>query len=153
MAQNKISIIYASTSGNVEIVVETVAEVLQAKGMTVTLNRAEQTAKEIFLENDLFILATSTMEHGAINPFYSRLLKEMQSLDLAGKKAAFIGLGDARYEPVYFNAGVEILKKGFLAAGGTEMFRTIKINGEPYKILETIVKKWAEDLEAVVSSL
>ena len=138
-----IHIVYASTSGNVEAVMEKVAATLQEYHYPVTLHRAEQTKVDVFNLTDIFILATSTWEHGEINPFWNRLLKEMEAVDLSGKNAGFVGLGDKRYEPVLFCNGMEILRHEFITRGGGEIFEPLKINGEPYNLLDTVVKEWA----------
>lgn len=138
----KIIIIYASTSGNVEAVCDKVGEILTKKGFEVELNRAEQTGSEKFNENAQFILATSTWEHGEINPFFNKILKEMNGLNLKGKKAYFVGLGDRRYEPVLFAEGVEILKREFSKQGGEILGDTLKIDGEPFSKLDSTVTEW-----------
>lgn len=139
----KIIIIYASTSGNVEVVCEKIGEILMQKGIEVELNRVEQTSVEKLNETNLFIFATSTWEHGEINPFFNKFLKEMKSMDLKEKKAYFVGLGDRRYEPVLFAEGVEILKRLFLKQGGQIIGETLTIDGEPYSKLDTTVVEWA----------
>src|SRR5690606_34796197 len=90
-----------------------------------------------------FIFATSTWEHGEINPFFNKLLAEMQNTNFSGKKAGFIGLGDTRYEPVYFCQGIKIIHKLVTDKGGEEIGDTMFINGEPYQLLETHVNDWA----------
>ncbi len=137
-------IVYASTSGNVEAVVEKITEVLKENHIFAQLHRAEQTPIDIIRDNEVFLLATSTWEHGEINPFFDRLLLEMKSENLSGKVAGFVGLGDLRYEQVLFCEGIEILKRAFIVAGGKEIHQTLKLNGEPYDILDTSVKAWAE---------
>lgn len=137
--------IYASTSGNVEVVVEKIAELVSAAGIQIELHRAEQTPIEIFDHNDTFILATSTWDHGHINPFFQRLYNAMKEHDFTGKKATFVGLGDIRYEHVMFNGGIKKLHKVWLSRGGTEVHRQLLINGEPYHILDTTVTTWTKD--------
>ena len=141
-----IPIIYASTSGNVESVCQAVADLLTVAGITTSLHRAEATGYEIIAANSIFILATSTWEHGELNPFFNKLYSEMLSHDLKGKKAAFIGLGDIRYEPVLFCKGIDIIREVFLRSGGTEINTTLKLNGEPYQYLNTTVLNWANRL-------
>jgi flavodoxin len=143
-------IIYASTSGNVEAVVEKVSEILTAHKISNTLHRAEQTPIDLIKENSQFLFATSTWEHGALNPFFTRLLKEMTELNLTGKSAGFIGLGDTRYEPVYFCQGIKIVKEEFFGKGGSEIYQTLYINGEPYEHLDTTVTDWTNNF---ISSL
>ncbi len=138
-----IQVIYASTSGNVEKVVETVAEVLQSEGFPAELHRAEQTELSLIQSNATFILATSTWEHGRLNPFFEKLAESMKNQDFSGKRAAFIGLGDRRYEPVLFTEGMEKLRKIWLDQGGQEIGDRMRLQGEPYDKLENVVKPWA----------
>lgn len=146
-----IQLIYASTSGNVETVVEKVAEVLQAQGYQPTLHRAEQTSLEVIERHQTFILATSTWEHGALNPFFVELHKQMKQADFAGKRAAFIGLGDRRYEPILFCEGMEILKRTWTSRQGGEIIDPLRIQGEPYALLDTLVVPWALKLSQALS--
>lgn len=142
-----IHLVYASTSGNVEIVVETVAEQLQHDGFKTELHRAEKSTLDVFTQNQFFVIATSTWEHGRLNPFFEPLMKEMKSAYFQGKQAAFIGLGDRRYEPVLFTEGMEKLRKVWLNQGGQELGERLKIQGEPYAQLEQVVKPWVSQLE------
>ena len=148
MTAMTIHAIYASTSGNVEAVVEKVAEVLRTQGIEVELHRAESTPLSVITENTYFLLATSTWVHGELNPFFDRLDKELKSVDLSNKKAAFIGCGDVRYEQVLFNQGCKILHQHWTDQQGSEIYRRLLINGEPYHILDTTVTKWALELAA-----
>lgn len=144
--------IYASTSGNVEKVVETVAGILRAGGHTVTLHRAEQTPIELVTANSCFILATSTWEHGVINPFFKPLLEALKSTNCQGKRAAFIGLGDRRYEPVLFTEGMSILRNTWLQQGGQEIGEPLRMQGEPYAQIEYVVKPWTTSIMEALST-
>lgn len=138
--------IYASTSGNTESVVETVRDVFGQHDLELVLHRAEVTPFEVLMNNPLFVLATSTWEHGVINPLYTKLLDALTaSADtfLSGKKAAFIGCGDHRYEPVLFCEGMKELKRTFLQKGGEAIGDELFIGGDPCMILDTLVKDWA----------
>jgi flavodoxin len=126
--------------------VETVARVMRDQGLEVVLHRSEQTPVTVIQENDLFILATSTWEHGVLNPFFKRLFDEMKTVSLANKKAAFIGLGDTRYEPVLFNGGVKQIHKHWLKNGGLQVGGMLLINGEPYHLLDGEVTGWAREM-------
>lgn len=141
-AQSHITIIYASTSGNVETVVESIAKYLEEMNISSSLHRAEQTDSQVIIDNTQFIFATSTWEHGELNPFFNKLLKEMDGIDCSGKSAGFVGLGDMRYEPALFNVGIDIVKNKFIEKKGAQVHSMLKINGEPYEILEKIVKPW-----------
>lgn len=145
-----INIIYASTSGNVEAVCEKVAEILTGLNHQVILSRSEKTTMDAILHSEFLIMATSTWEHGELNPFYKNLYDQMADNDLSGKRSAFIGLGDKRYEPVLFCEAIEILKRRFIEKGGVEIGKTLKINGEPYKLLDTEVVEWCNNLTILI---
>jgi len=147
-----IYLVYASTSGNVEKVVETVAEVLQAQGFQTELHRAEKTSIELITQGQSFVLATSTWEHGRLNPFYEKLAEAMTQNRMDGKRAAFIGLGDRRYEPVLFAEGMEKVRQIWLNQGGQELGGRLRIQGEPYDKLETAVKPWAVNLAQLLAA-
>lgn len=146
MSSFTLTCIYASTSGNVEKVVETAVQVWRDLGWSVELHRAEKTSIDIFQKNDHFLLATSTWEHGALNPFFGKLYKEMATADFQGRQAAFIGLGDSRYEPVLFCEGMEIVKRRWVEQHGEVVGIPLKINGEPYAQLDPKVVPWAQQL-------
>ena len=145
-------IVYASTSGNVEFVVETVADMLTEAGISCELHRTEQTPIDLIKNNNEFIFSTSTWEHGEVNPFFDKLLAEMKSTDMTGKRAAFIGLGDMRYEPVLFNQGIKIVKSLFLAQGGKDISDILVLNGEPYHQVENHIKPWAVKLIEILKN-
>jgi flavodoxin len=139
--------IYASTSGNVEIVVEFVSQIFRKKGLGTILCRSEQTNVDVVSKNHKFVFATSTWEHGRLNPFFDHLQEQMQTIDCLGKEAAFVGLGDRRYEPVLFCEGIEEVRRLWTKIGGRQIAKTLKIEGEPYNQLDPIVKPWAEAVE------
>jgi len=145
-----IQLIYASTSGNVEIVMQHVAKILTQHGFSPVLHRAEQTSIEVIHQHSTFVLATSTWEHGALNPFFNKLYAEMKSSNFQGKAAAFVGLGDRRYEPVLYCEGMEKVRRVWLNQGGVEVLQSLKINGEPYALLEILVTPWATKLASAL---
>lgn len=140
----EIQIIYASTSGNVEAVSFKVSDVLDKYRVNSKLHRADQTKLSTVTANSFFIFAASTWEHGIVNPYFDSLLTEMSESDLKGKYAGFIGLGDTRYEPINFCKGIEKLKDTFLASGGKQIGTVLKINGSPYKVLDSIIVDWTK---------
>lgn len=139
----EIAVIYASTSGNTEAVVEKVCSVWGEQGLKTSIHRAEQVDLETLDENTYFLLATSTWEHGVINPFFKPVFEALKERHLEGKLATFIGTGDTRYEPVLFCGGMNMLRERWLQQGGQEIGAPLKINGEPYQQLETRVSDWA----------
>ena len=141
-----IDLVYASTSGNVEIVMETVAKVLRQNGFKIALNRAEKTSIETIKKNKYFVFGTSTWDHGQLNPFFQKLYEAMQTVNFQNKEAAFVGLGDRRYEPVLFCKGIDKVHELWLKKDGKEVGTMLKIQGEPYEILDSKVVPWASEL-------
>jgi flavodoxin len=80
------------------------------------------------------------------------LAEEMKSVQFSGKWAAFIGLGDRRYEPVMFCEGMEKLRRLWLKNQGQELQEPLKINGEPYGLLDSTVMPWSAKLAASFES-
>jgi flavodoxin len=142
-----IHIIYASTMGHTELVAEKVSELLGNAGIENTLHKAEVTDYSLIENNDKFIFATSTWEHGVINPYFNQILERLsQERDLSDKIAAFIGTGSVKYEIYYFCEGAKILRKTWLEAQGGEFVQPILIDGLPYDKLDTLVTNWANKL-------
>lgn len=142
--QKKIHLIYASTGGNTEHVMQQVQRYWQASGATVFLHRAEQTPISVIADNSLFLFATSTWDHGAINPFFDKLLAQMKQTDCSGKTATFIGLGDRRYEKHYFCTGMFLVKEVWEQNNGTAIGVPLTIGREPFEeSIEKMVQDWA----------
>lgn len=140
-----VQIIYASTLGNTEFVVEKIAEYLQKRKVKVALCRAELTDISVVKNNTHFLFGTSTWNHGIINPYFDKLVSEMKNLNLDKKYAGFVGLGDYRYEEVLFCHGIEILEDLFIKRGGKKIGSILKIDGDPFDQVDTVIKDWRED--------
>lgn len=140
-----IHIIYASTSGNTEFVMDKVAEIWRGMGKEVFLHRSEMTDISVIKDNQHFLLATSTWDHGTINPFFDKLLAQMKETDLSGKKSAFIGLGDRRYEKHYFCTGMTLLKEVWEDKKGVAIGIGLTIGREPFdELIDKMVRNWAD---------
>ena len=141
-----IHIIYASTGGNTEHVMEQVSKYWKDTGINVLLHRSEQTPISLIKENNFFLFATSTWDHGTINPFFKKLLDEMQTEDFSGKTASFIGLGDRRYEKHYFCTGMLSIKEVWEKQSGKVIGIPLMIGREPFEErIETMVRQWSEE--------
>jgi len=140
-----IHIIYASTSGNTEFVMDTVANKWRKMGREVVLHRSEATDIGTIKENSHFLLATSTWDHGAINPFFNKLLAEMKKTDCFGKQATFIGLGDRKYSKHHFCKGMTTLKEVWEKSRGESLGVALTIGREPFdELMIKVIEDWAE---------
>lgn len=139
----RINIIYASASGNTQFVAQHIHDHLSDDFDTRIFKAELSNFKEMINSGiDHFVFATSTWEHGEINPYFNKILTEIQNLDLSKVYAAFVGTGDLRYEPILFCKGMEILRDAAITSGINELVSPLKINGDPFDQLDTLVKNW-----------
>jgi flavodoxin len=140
-----IHIIYASTSGHTEFVVDTVIKAL-GSSVTIEKQRAEVAKPEDFLKGDILVLASSTWNTGSsegqLNPhMYDLLLNRAAGVDLKKKKVAVIGLGDHRYH--FLCRAADHIEQFVKSHGGTLISPTLRIINEPYDQEKTI-QDWAK---------
>lgn len=145
---SSLHVLYASTSGHTEYVVETVSQYLSEKGVEVTTQRAEKATEEDFKKGDFLLLASSSWNTGSIegqlNPhMYDLLLKKVKGIDLGGRKVCLIGLGDERYR--YTCKAADHLEEFIKTHGGEHVGSTLRIINEPYH-QDEVIRKWADEL-------
>lgn len=150
---NELIALYASTSGNTEIVVETVVEKWRGAQIELQTFRVENADQSLLSSHSLFLFASSTWEHGAINPFFKTTLEQMKTMKCNEKYACFIGLGDTRYEPVLFCGGLQKIREIWKNQGGVELSPVLLINGDPYQQLNNRVTEWADKLIEPIKNL
>ncbi len=143
-------IIFASTSGHTEYVVDQVIATMRdlAPSWKTEKIRAEEAAAEDLRKGDVLLLASSTWntgsKEGQLNPhMFSLLLDRAKDIALEQKPVALIGLGDHRY--FYTTAAAAKLEKFTEGHGGNVVIPTLRIVDEPYG-QEEIVKNWAKQL-------
>ncbi|OGJ56378.1 hypothetical protein A3D88_03240 [Candidatus Peribacteria bacterium RIFCSPHIGHO2_02_FULL_52_16] len=146
-------ILYASTSGHTEHVIDTLIAFLMAKGVNITKQRAEESAPEDLLKGDVLLLASGTWNTGGIegqlNPHMHEFLKiRAKDIDLKEKSVAVIALGDARYR--YTAKAGEHLKEFIAKHHGKILGEPLKIVNEPYG-QEEKVHDWAKQLLTLLS--
>jgi flavodoxin len=143
-------IVFASTSGHTEYVVDTLIDSL--KGMVpaweIEETMAEKTQPQDLLRGDVLVLASATWNTGSIegqlNPHMWVLLQEKaKNLDLTGKPCACIGLGDDRY--FYTARAADRLQHYVETHHGQLILPTLRIINEPYGQEET-VRAWGKQL-------
>lgn len=145
---SSLQIIYASTSGHTEYVLQTVAAYLKEKepSLAVQMKRAELCKPEDLLAADFLLIGSGSWNTGGIegqlNPYMQRyLIDQCGAVNLAGKKVLLVALGDDRYRYTA-NAAVH-LKKFVTDHGGEQIGKTLKIVNEPYG-QEAVVTAWAD---------
>lgn len=147
---SSLHILFASTSGHTEYVVDVLMSSLEKAlpSLAIHKQRAESATPEDLLTGDFLILATGTWNTGGVegqlNPYMHALLKEKaKNIDLGGKKCAVISLGDHRYR---YTCGSAAHAEEYLTThGGDLAAETLKIVNEPYG-QEKKVEEWAARL-------
>jgi flavodoxin I len=143
-------IVFASTSGHTEYVVDALVDSLKSiiPGWDIEETVAEKTQPQDLLGGDVLLLASSTWNTGGIegqlNPHMWVLLHEKaKTLDLAGKPCACFGLGDHRY--FYTARAADHLQNYVKVHHGRLIVPTLKIIDEPYG-QEEAVRVWGKQL-------
>jgi flavodoxin len=144
-----ICVIFTSTGGNTELVVDKVCEVLEAKGHTTQRKRAEVSEVDDLDQGDVLLFAAPTYGVGELHYHFDKLLKELKSFDLQGKQCGIVSLGDIKYHPEYHNEGANTLTVAIKEAKGEVLGRAMRLNGSPVGQMEKVVEwaeKWSEEL-------
>ena len=143
-------IVFASTSGHTEYVVDALIDSLRrtTPDWEIEETKAEKTQPQDLLSGDVLLLASATWNtggtEGQLNPHMSLLLHDKaKNLDLAGKPCACIGLGDHRY--FYTARAADHLQHYVKAHHGRLIVPTLKIIDEPYG-QEEAVRVWGKQL-------
>lgn len=145
---HSLHIIYASTSGHTEYVVQRVVTVLEAAGITPTVQKAEEADADDLTKADVLLLASSTWNtggrEGQLNPHMFTLLhKRAKDVDLAGKPIIIIGLGDERY--TFTVRAAEKLIEYIESHNGQVTGEPLRIVNEPYH-QNDVVDAWAKEI-------
>lgn len=150
-----LKIIYASTIGNTEYVVDRVIDRLRSTYCTsnMTVQRAELSQKEDLLNSDFLILACGTWNvsgnEGQLEEKMHHLLYQRASdLDLGGKPFAIIALGDTRYR--YTARASHILLAYLSEYGGKKALPPLVIVDEPDEQHERI-DRWTDNLHKALT--
>lgn len=164
LVASSLHIIFASTSGHTEYVVQVLAEHLQStkhpsaelgtgsarstKRLDVTMVRVEQATPDDLHKGDVLVLASGSWNtggrEGQLNPhMHEFLLKCAKDVNLKGKKVALIALGDDRYR---YTANALTHLRAFVADhDGVAIDPPLKIVNEPYG-QEEVVREWGRRL-------
>ena len=143
---SSLHIIYASTSGHTEYVIDQLIGALS--GVEVKKLRVEKATADDLLKGDMLILACGTWNTGSVegqlNPhMYDFLLGRAANADLKGKEVAVIGLGDERYH--FTCKAADHLEEFVQSHYGQLHNPTLRIINEPYG-QEKKVEEWAKKL-------
>lgn len=140
-------IIYASSTGHTEYVIDTLVAFLELNGISdIEVQKAERATDMDLSRGDILLLACGTWNtggsEGQLNThMYDLLRKRAKDVNLQEKKCVMISLGDTRY---YFTArATEHLRHFITTHNGKECCTPLVVINDPYDQDEKI-QKWAE---------
>ena len=148
----KILIIYATVSGNTELVVEKVTQIFNYQKVSknlelqITSKRVDLANANEILGSDLTILASPTYGQGTVEAHFLPFIKQMNKLELNNSKLAVIGLGSPRFYPEYLTESAGILELEIKKSNGNLMVPSLRIGGEVLKMLDKLVPNWTNKL-------
>ena len=148
-------IIFATTSGHTEFVVDTLTRSAALSDWEIETTLAERASQQDMLRGAVLLLASSTWNTGGVegqlNPHMSVLLQsKAKTLDLAAKPSACIGLGDHRY---YYTARATDLLQDYIESHhGRLLLPALRIVDEPYG-QEQAILGWGKQLADVLRRL
>ena len=145
-------IIFATTSGHTEFVVDTFMKAVELSDWAVEKTLAEKASPQDMLQGAVLLLASSTWNAGGVegqlNPHMAALLQsKAANLDLAARPSACIGLGDHRY---YYTArAADLLQEYVESHHGRLLLPALRIVDEPYG-QEKAILAWGKQLADVL---
>lgn len=150
MPVSSITILYASTSGHTEYVVEQLVAFLKEHSPTlnVTVKRVEQAVPEDCTASDVLVLGSGTWnmhgQEGQLNErMHTFLFDRCRDVDLSATPVALISLGDDRYH--FTTRATEHFMRFLKEHGGKTLLMPLTIVNEPYGQEEKI-RKWGEKM-------
>jgi len=145
----KAAVVYATHSGNAELVAEAISDGLNVSEIDVNCLRAELTKAEDLIIYDCIVLVCSTYDVGHLNDKMIRLNLELSlSEAFKGKEIEVVGLGDSEHYDI-FNGAADILEGTVKGIEAVQKMETVRIDGYPHARLVEF-KKWGEDLAKLI---
>ncbi len=142
--KSKVLIVYATTSGNSEMVAEAIADGINQSDHAIEAEcvRAEVTKPSELNKFSASILIASTWNVGLLNDNMVPFNKDLLSMKMDGKLIDVVGLGDSKNYDIY-NGAADILENTVKKVGASQVMPTLKIDGEVFSRLEEY-KAWGK---------
>lgn len=112
----KIGIFFGSTEGNTERVVN---QIQQLFGDDAELHNVNSASEDDMQPYPYLILACPTWEIGQLQEDWDSFIDEIEKVDYAGKKVAYLGLGDADGYPDTYQDALGIIHNRIKEKGAT----------------------------------
>lgn len=139
----KALIIYGSSTGNTEKIVQVLAQELKTR-FDVTLLDVTDAEPRDMTTNDVLLLGSSTWYDGQLQEDFQEFYDSMDEVDLKGKRVAVFGTGDSSWDE--FCAAVDILEEKVLELNAEIMAPGFKWDGEVTEEALPDIRTWASKL-------
>lgn len=139
----KAIVVYATHSGNAELVAEAITDGLCSVKIDTECKRSELTKVEELNNFDLIVLVSSTWNVGQLNENMIRLNDELRKTKVE-KPFAIVGLGDSENYDIFCGAA-DILEETVQTTGGKLIEEVLRLDGPPHSNL-TNLKEWGINL-------
>lgn len=151
-SMKKILIIYASMTGNTEVMAEIIEQSLTEEGLHVTVKEALRTKPKEMLKYDGVLLGAYTYEGGEIGDEFMLFYEDMEQVDLTGKIMAVFGSGDTFYKDT-FCVAVDTVTEKLHELGANVVLDGLKVDLVPTGEDEDRCWKFGKDFAEKVKEL
>ncbi len=124
-----------------------VRDELTGAGISVELVSAFAARAVQLLDHPYLVLGSPTYRNGDLPDDLVSFERDMDELDLSGRKAAVFGPGSSRYP--YFCEAVEILQARLKICGGRLLLKSLKVD-DLSDDTETETRNWARRLASAI---
>lgn len=142
-------IAYASMSGNNEAVAELIEKFLEARGIDVEKEEADDLDISFFDDADICIVNTFTYTEGSVPDELEEIYDGLEGADFSGKIFGVAGAGDDSYDT--FCHAVEQLDAAFEKTGATRGAALVKIDDAPNEDDEISLEAFVNEIVAKLS--
>jgi flavodoxin I len=139
----EVGIIFGSTTGTTEKMGQMIKQQLEDHGRNVVLKNVSDTKPDDLEDYDIVLLGSSTWGDGELQQDFVTFQKELEGMDLSGKKAACFGPGMTVYPQ--FCKAVDILEETIRSCGAVILSEGLKIDGNVEEN-EDQITAWADGL-------
>ncbi|MEB6551425.1 flavodoxin [Heyndrickxia sporothermodurans] len=144
-----ILLVYASMTGNTEVIAEIIEEAIKEEGIEITVRESLRANPKEMLKYDGIILGSYTYEGGVIADEFMIFYEEMDAYDLTGKTAAVFGSGDSFYEKT-FCAAVDLISEKLTDIGANVVLDGLKIDLMPEDGEEERCRQFGKDFAKIM---
>lgn len=147
--QTSAVIIYATHSGNAELVAQAIWDGLNSSNIKAEYILAEKAQIDEVIKNKLIILVCSTYDVGLLNNKMIRINEDLKKLKLPNNIIEVVGLGDSTNYDIFCGAA-DILEETVKLTEAKKLMETVRLDGPPHNKLQDM-KNWAVELAGKIS--